>query len=94
MASPPTLAVVGGGLPGTWVGDCAIPARYGVTVYMVIGLPPLAGAVQLTVADWFPAVAVTFAGAAGTVGAVGVTGADGAEAEPVPTLLVAVTVNV
>jgi hypothetical protein len=61
---------------------------------MVIGLPPLAGAVQLTVADWFPAVAVTFAGAAGTVGAVGVTEADGAEAEPVPTLLVALTVKV
>jgi hypothetical protein len=61
---------------------------------MVIGLPPLAGAVQLTVADWFPAVAVTVPGAAGTVGAVGVTWLDGDEAGPVPTPLVALTVNV
>jgi hypothetical protein len=35
----------------------------------VIGLPLLAGAVQDTVADWFPAMAVTLAGAAGALGA-------------------------
>ena len=51
LVRPVTVAVVAGGLPATWVGVCATPARYGVTVYMVIGLPPLAGAVQLTVAD-------------------------------------------
>jgi hypothetical protein len=57
-------------------------------------LPPLEGAVQVTVADPLPAVAVTPVGAAGTVGATGVTAFDGAEAEPVPTAFVAVTVNV
>ena len=60
----------------------------------MIGLPPLAGADQLTVADWFPAVAVTVAGAPGTVGATGVTWLEGTDAGPVPTLFVAVTVNV
>ena len=94
VISPVTLAVVGGGLPATCVGVCATPARYGVIVYTVIGLPPLAGADQLTVADWLPAVAVTLPGAAGAVGAVGVTWLDGAEAGPVPTLLVAATVKV
>src|SRR5580704_6198808 len=37
-------------------------------VYDVIGLPPLAGAVQDTMADLSPAVAVTLPGAAGAVG--------------------------
>ncbi len=60
----------------------------------MIGLPPLDGAVQLTVADALPAVAVTPVGAAGAVGAVGVTALDGAEAGLVPTALVAVTVKV
>src|SRR5215831_16053642 len=56
-------------------------------------LPPLvAGAVQLTVAWAFPAVAVTAVGAPGTVA--GVTALDAAEAGPVPAALVAVTVNV
>ena len=73
------------------VADCATPARYGVTVYMVIGLPPLAGADQLTVADWLPAVAATFVGTAGAVGTVGSTWLDGGEASPVPTPLVAET---
>ena len=65
-----------------------------VTVYEVIGLPPLeAGAVQLTVASALPAAAVTPVGAPGTV-AEGVTAFDAAEAGPAPTLLAAVTEKV
>ena len=60
----------------------------------MIALPPFDGAVQLTTADAFPAVAVTPVGAPGAVGAVGVTALDGADAGPVPIALVAVTVNV
>ena len=52
----------------------------------------LAGAVKLTVALAFPAVAVPMAGAPGTVA--GVTLLEAAEAVPVPMLLVAVTVKV
>ena len=65
-----------------------------VTVYLVMVAPPLeSGAVQETT-DWALAldVAVTAVGAPGTVD--GVAAADGAEADPVPTALVAVTVNV
>jgi len=54
--------------------------------------PLLAGVVKLTVALLFPAVAVPIVGAPGTVA--GVTLLEAAEAVPVPTLLVAVTVNV
>jgi hypothetical protein len=60
----------------------------------VIALPPLEGAVQLTTAEPLPAVAVTPVGAAGAVTAVGVTADEAAEAAPVPTALVADTVNV
>ena len=52
----------------------------------------LAGAVKLTDALVFPGVAVPIVGAPGTV--TGVTLLDAAEADPVPTPLVAVTVNV
>jgi hypothetical protein len=51
-----------------------------------------AGAVQLTVAWAMPAVADTRVGAAGAV-APGVTVLDAADGCPVPTALVAVTVN-
>jgi hypothetical protein len=65
----------------------------GVTVYLVIVLPPLfVGAVQLTVAVVLPAVAVTAVGAPGS--AFGVTALDGDEAGPVPLAFVADTVNV
>ena len=58
-----------------------------------MALPPLAaGAVQLTVADALPRLAVTPVGASGT--ATGVTAFDDADAGPVPALLVAVTVKV
>ena len=64
-----------------------------VTVYWVIAAPPLdAGAVQDTVAWVLPPVADTLAGAPGTVA--GVTALEAVDADPVPTLLVAVTVNV
>ena len=61
----------------------------------MIALPPLLdGAVQFTVADPLPAVAVTPVGAPGAVGALGVTALDGEDAGPLPFALVAVTVKV
>jgi hypothetical protein len=64
-----------------------------VTVYEVIGLPPLLpGAAKETEACALPPVAVAAVGASGTVA--GVTAEEAEEAEPVPTLLVAVTVKV
>jgi len=61
--------------PDTVVDKVPPPTPTGVhagvqaTVYPEIGIPPaLTGAVQLTEADEFPAVAVTLAGALGTVG--------------------------
>jgi hypothetical protein len=58
-----------------------------------MALPPvLVGAVQLTVADALPLTGVAMVGAPGVVA--GVTLADEAENEPVPTTLMAATVNV
>ena len=59
----------------------------------MIGLPPLAGAVQVTLADPLPAVAVTLVGAPGG-GSDGVTAFDSDEGMPVPIAFVADTVNV
>jgi hypothetical protein len=90
---PVTVVDVPGGLPVSVTAVCAVGPANGVTVYLVIELPPLFdGAVQLTVADWFPAVAVTPVGAPGKF--VGVTLFDGDEAALVPLALVAVTANV
>ena len=59
----------------------------------MIGLPPFdAGAVKATVACALPPVAVPIVGAPGTVA--GVTLLEAPDGEPVPTALVAVTVNV
>ena len=64
-----------------------------VTVYWVIAAPPFdAGAVHETSASVLPPVADTPVGAPGKVA--GVTALEAVDAEPVPTLLVAVTVNV
>jgi len=64
-----------------------------VTVYEVIGAPPLfAGGVKLTEACAFPATAVTVLGAEGTWARGETLAAD--EAGPVPKALVAVTVKV
>jgi hypothetical protein len=61
----------------------------------MIALPPVFdGAVQLTVAEAFPAVAETPVGAPGTAGALGVTALDAADSGPVPVALVADTVKV
>jgi hypothetical protein len=69
------------------------PPGVAVTVYPVIGEPPLlAGAVHDTAAWLLPAMAVTAVGAPGTVE--GVTAVLGADAVEVPAALVAVTVNV
>ena len=62
-----------------------------------MGLPPFdEGGVKLTVACALPAVAVPIVGAPGTVAvlAAGVTWLEGPDCGPVPTALVAVTVNV
>jgi len=65
------------------------------TVYPVIAEPPvLAGAVHLTTADLLAAMAVTPVGATGAVTDEGVTATLADDAGEVPTLLVAVTVNV
>ena len=61
---------------------------------MVIALPPLDGAVHVTVACVLPGLAFTAVGAAGAVGAgTGVTGDDATDAAPVPVAFDAVTVN-
>ena len=60
----------------------------------MIALPPVAGAVQVTVACPSPAVAVGAVGAAGAVAPAGVTALEAGEDGPVPTALVAVTLNV
>ena len=61
-----------------------------------MALPPLlSGAVQETVAEALPALAVTAVGAPGTVaGATGVTLFDASEEALLPTALVATTVKV
>jgi hypothetical protein len=65
-----------------------------LTVYPTIVVPPaLVGAVQLTVADVVPPTAVTDVGGPGTV-LLGVTDAEALEGDPVPTALMAATVNV
>ena len=69
------------------------PPGFEVTVYPVIAEPPsLTGAVNVTVAWAFPAVADTPVGAPGTVP--GVTEFEAALAGPVPLAFVAVTVKV
>jgi hypothetical protein len=69
-----------------------VPAE-DVTVYPVIGLPPLdAGAAHVTTAVPSPAVAATETGAPGALGRT--TGAEGAEAGLLPRAFFAVTVNV
>ena len=66
-----------------------MPPGEDVTVYDVIGEPPLeAGAVNVTVACPLPAVAVPIVGAPGTAPGVTLTAA---EAGPVPAAFVAVT---
>ena len=64
-----------------------------VTVYEMMGLPPFeAGAVKLTVACVFPALAATPVGA--PVNVAGVTLFEGLDAGPVPIALVAFTEKV
>ena len=86
MVSPTTVQVVP-------VVEQVKPPGFEVAVYELMAAPPLeAGAVQATVTEPLPAVTELTVGAPGTVR--GVTAAEGAEAGPVPTALVAVTVNV
>lgn len=70
----------------------AAPVGKEVTVYVVIGAPPLLdGAFQSTVARAFPADAVTAVGAPGTVA--GVTALLNEEATESPAIFVAFTEN-
>jgi hypothetical protein len=95
LVSPVTVVEVAAGFPVTVTAGCALLPRNGVTVYLVIVLPPvLLGAVQLTVAARLPGSAVTAVGAPGRLGPLGVTAFDCDEAGPVPTALVADTVKV
>jgi hypothetical protein len=74
FVKPVTVVDVAGGVPLTVTGVFAVEPTNGVTVYLVIPLPPLSdGAVQLTVAEPLPAVAVTPVGADGAAGWVSVT---------------------
>jgi hypothetical protein len=66
LVSPVTTVAVAGA--ATWTGAWATEPAYGVTVYPVIGLPLLFGAVQPTVAEPSPAVAATDDGADGALG--------------------------
>jgi len=65
FVNPLTVVEDAGGLPLTVTGVWAADPMKGVTVYDVMGLPPLDGAVQLTTADPLPAEAVTPVGAPG-----------------------------
>src|SRR5664279_857708 len=65
LVNPVTVVLVPGGVPVIVVAVCAVDPTNGVIVYRVIALPPLAGAVQVTVADALPAVADTPVGARG-----------------------------
>ena len=62
------------------------------TVYNVIAMPPLVGAVKVTVACPFPATAVGFAGLPGTDAVI--TAVEGTDAVPAPCAFVALTVKV
>jgi hypothetical protein len=73
----------------------AIPPGLEVTVYEIIGVPPVpvpVGATNDTLACPFPGVATTVVGASGTV--TGMAIFEGVEEAPTPTAFVAVTVNV
>jgi hypothetical protein len=95
FVNPVTVVEVAAGLPVTVTAVWAVGPTNGVTVYLVIVLPPLlVGAVQLTAAEALPPVAVTAVGALGADGAAGVTAFDGAESGPVPLPLVADTLKV
>jgi hypothetical protein len=95
LVNPLTVVLVAAGFPVTVTGDCAVEPMNGVTVYVVIVLPPVFdGPVQLTVAEALPPLAVTPVGAPGTVGPLGVTTLDGDDSGPAPLALVAVTVKV
>ena len=88
------MALVSGGDPVmvvVVVGDSLTPL-YTLIVYLLIGLPPSAGATHETVALSSPGFALTSVGANGFVA--GVTAFECSEAGPVPAVLVASTVKV
>jgi len=88
LVNPATVAVV----PVTVVPASAVDPMKGVTTYEVMGLPPSAGAVHVTVADPSAGVAETPVGVPGAPN--GVTELDGGEIALVPIAFVAVTVKV
>src|SRR5262249_32633771 len=92
LVRPVTVTSVPAGAPVTVAGVWAVVPMNGVTVYFVIVLPPLSGAVHRTVALSLPGLAGTAGGASGIVA--GVTASDGSDSGPVPIAFVAVTTNV
>ena len=88
LVSPVTLAA---SVPLDQLAVC--PPGLAVTMYPVINDPPVdAGALHVTVACVFPAVADTLVGAPGVVA--GVTAFDPLDVAPTPTVLIVVTTNV
>ena len=92
FVNPVTTRLAAGGVPVIVRAVCAVAPIYGTTVYLVITLPPLAGAVHDTVAEPEPATADTPVGASGA--RAGVTAADADDNAPVPSAFVAATLNV
>ena len=95
FARPVTTRLVAPAGAGRGAPTGALPAVNTLTVKPVIAAPPLlVGAVQLTVAEALPAVAVPMAGTDGADNvAAGVTVLEKPDCGPVPTALVALTVN-
>ena len=70
-----------------------IPPGVDVTMYEVIGAPAEEPGLKLTVARPSPAMALSSAGGCGTGPAGSAMGADTRDGGPLPTALVAITVN-
>lgn len=77
LVRPVTVAVVASAATVTGVPTGASDESYAVTVYPVIGEPPLSlDALQVTVACAVPGLAATWVGGAGAGPATGVTGSE------------------
>jgi hypothetical protein len=81
---PVIVAPVGAGLPVTVLEASGVPPVHGVTVYEVMVEPPLFGAFHVTLAEAFPAEAVTPVGAAGAFGAGATCTVAAREGTPLP----------
>lgn len=91
-AIPLVKPVTAIGLDVPVVVGCAVVPTYGVTVYLMIGLPPSEGAAKLTSTFVSPGAVVTPVGAPG--GPMGVNPDPAVADGPVPIAFCAATVNV